>query len=299
MTQNIPLAIGLQFVGSFCFAYAAHLQDKAVVREVRSNAEKKRMSGRDLLASMKNPRWLAGLLFMGISLGCQITALIFAPVSVVQPVGLLAFPWSMVIQARSGRHRIPKRMLSAMAATVLATFAFTWLISANAAPDADLATWAVLIGAGVVYLAAGIMGRLGSHGPKRWRSLFWASGGAMFYGLEAALVRSLIQYANQHDWARDPLFWLIVVCLIVGSVTAGWMVQQGYATGAAELVVASMTITSPVVAVLFGILVLGEGSRHTSVVTALIMLLAGIAIAGVITLSWLHYKIEAEEGWAC
>lgn len=113
----------------------------------------------------------------------------------------------------------------------------------------------------------------------------------MFYGLEAALVRSLIQYSDQHDWARDPLFWIIALCLLAGSAAAGWMVQQGYATGAAELVVASMTITSPVVAVLFGILVLGEGSRHTSVVTALIMLLALIAIAGVIVISWLHYVL--------
>lgn len=295
MQQIIPLAIGLQTIGSFCFAYAAHLQHTAVVGEVRANTEKKRMRTRALIASMKNPRWMAGLLFMGVSLACQITALVFAPVSIVQPVGLLAFPWSMILQARSGHYRIPRRSVLAMCVTVLATFGFTTLLSFNAAPEADLATWAVLVGAAVVYCAAGILGRLAVRGPKRWRSLFWASGGAMFYGLEAALVRSMLQYASQHDWARDPLFWLILACLIVGSTTAGWMVQQGYATGAAELVVASMTITSPVVAVTFGIAVLGEGARHTPIVMLAVTLLALIAIGGVIVLSWLHYKlVEAE-----
>ncbi|MCI6574565.1 MAG: EamA/RhaT family transporter [Actinomycetaceae bacterium] len=291
MQQNIPLAVAIQTVGSFCFAMAAHLQDKAVVGEVHANKEKSSLTAKDLIASMKNPRWVLGLILMGVSLACQITALFFAPVSVVQPVGLLALPWSMIIQARAEHHKIPKRMITAMCITVLATFGFTAIVSANTGHEADLATWAVFLGALVVYVAAGTFGRLGAVGPKRWRSLFWASGGAMFYGLEAALVRALIQYADQHEWASDPLFWLIVACLLAGSVAAGWMVQQGYATGAAELVVASMTITSPVVAVLFGILVLGEGSHHTSVVTAFIMVLALIAIGGVIVISWLHYVL--------
>ena len=295
MTQNIPLAVALQLVGSFCFAMAAHLQDKAVAREVRENQEKHSLRGSQLLASMKNPRWLAGLLLMGISLSFQITALFFAPVSVVQPVGLMAFPWSMIIQARSDKHRIPKRMASVMGVTIVATVAFTLLISFHAAPEADLQSWPVLIGALVVYVCAGTMGWIGAHGMKKWRSLAWASGGAMFYGLEASLVKSLIQYARQHEWHSDPLFWCILAALIVGSVTAGWMIQQGYATGAAELVVASMTITSPVVAVLFGIIVLGEGVNHTPIVTAAILLCAIVAIAGVILLSWLHtHVVEAE-----
>lgn len=295
VTQNIPLAVTVQLFGSFCFAMAAHLQDKAVVSEVRENQEKKSLKGSELLASMKKPRWVGGLALMGVSLICQITALFFAPVSVVQPVGLMAFPWSMIIQARSDKHRIPKRMTSAMGVTIAATIGFTILISLHAAPEAKLHPLPVLIGALVIYLCAGMMGWIGTHGVKKWRSLAWASGGAMFYGLEASLVKSLIQYARQHVWHSDPLFWCILLALIVGSIAAGWMIQQGYATGAAELVVASMTITSPVVAVLFGIIVLGEGANHTPLVTAAILLLALIAIAGVVILSWLHtHIVEAE-----
>ncbi|MCI5825420.1 MAG: EamA/RhaT family transporter, partial [Arcanobacterium sp.] len=155
MQQNIPLAVAIQTVGSFCFALAAHLQDKAVVGEVHANAEKTRLTARDLLKSMKNPRWMLGLALMGASLACQVTALFFAPVSVVQPVGLLALPWSMVIQARADHHRIPKRMITAMCVTVLATFGFTAIVSANTGNEADLATWAVFLGAVVVYAVAG------------------------------------------------------------------------------------------------------------------------------------------------
>ena len=38
------------------------------------------------------------------------------------------------------------------------------------------------------------------------------------------------------------------------------MIQQAYATGPAEIVVASMTTTDPVVGVSFGLILLGEAS---------------------------------------
>lgn len=61
VTQNIPLAVTVQLFGSFCFAMAAHLQDKAVVSEVRENQEKKSLKGSELLASMKNLAGWEGL----------------------------------------------------------------------------------------------------------------------------------------------------------------------------------------------------------------------------------------------
>ena len=68
--------------------------------------------------------------------------------------------------------------------------------------------WALAIG----------LGLLGAKGPFRWRCLFWASGGAFFYGLEAALAKSLIEFARTHEgWASDPAFWSILVALLLGS----------------------------------------------------------------------------------
>ncbi len=292
MVQNIPLAIVLQTIGSFCFALAANLQHHAVGQEVEDNHEKQRMSFADLWESVKSPRWLLGLGCMGISLALQVTALVFAPVSVVQPVGLLAFPWSMVLQARAAKHRVPYRIMSAVAATVGATLAFTVIVSLYASPETDLVVSHVFVGAAVVYATALILGTLGSRGPLQWRSLFWASGGAVFYGLEAALVKSLIEFVKYHDWLHDPAFWGIVAALVAGSATAGWMVQQGYATGPAEIVVASMTITSPVVAVVYGIAVLGEGTNYTPFVAFMMLLLGVCAVGGVVKLTQLHHALE-------
>ena len=159
-----------------------------------------------------------------------------------------------------------------------------------------MTTIKVFIGAITIYILAGSFGTLGAKGPRVWRSFFWGSGGAMFYGLEASLVRTLIIFVCQHNWADNPMFWIVLVVLVIGSMTAGWMVQQGYATGQAELVVASMTITSPIIAVCFGIAVLGEGKNFTAGVTLGIIACGLVAIAGIVGLTHLkaHQPIVLE-----
>lgn len=296
MEHNLPLAIALQVIGSFCFALAARYQNSAIRHEVKHNQSRRRLKSGQLMASLKNRRWWHGLLLMGVSLGCQITALFFAPVTVVQPVGLLAFPWSMILQARVAHQRIRKREGALVAMTVLATGVFTFLVSYYSAPDQPLTTIKVFIGAITIYILAGSFGMLGAKGPRVWRSFFWGSGGAMFYGLEASLVRTLIIFVRNHNWVDNPMFWIVLVVLVIGSMTAGWMVQQGYATGQAELVVASMTITSPIIAVCFGIAVLGEGKNFTWGVALGIIACGLVAIAGIVGLTHLkaHQPIVLE-----
>lgn len=292
MPQIIPVAVLLQTIGSFFFAYSAYMQDKVVVAEVAESDNTHRLDLATLWISIRTPRWLLGLSFMGLSLVCQITALSFAPVSVVQPVGVLAFPWSMIIQSRAHKVPISGSARRAVIVTVLAIFGFISVGGFNAAPEAALSESSVLIGALVAYLSAAGLGVLGSRGARQWRCLFWASGGAVFYGLEASLVKSLMEFAKQDAWTTSPAFWGTLVALVIGSATAGWMVQQGYATGPAELVVAAMTITSPVVAVLFGIAVLGEGAELKPLAATAMIALGAVAIGGVIRLATIHPQFD-------
>nr|NLI51171.1 EamA/RhaT family transporter [Propionibacterium sp.] len=293
--QIIPLAIVLQAIGSFCFAMSAYLQHHAVGQETDGNATRKHLDFSTLYYTVKRPRWLLGLLLMGFSLALQVLALTMAPVSVVQPMGILAFPWSIMIAAWAHKKRPSNPILTAVGVTVGATVAFVVISSVFAAPESDLSQTRVFLGALVIYLCAIGLGLAGAKGPFRWRCLFWASGGAFFYGLEAALAKSLIEFARTHaGWASDPAFWSIMVALLLGSATAGWMVQQGYATGPAEIVVASMTITSPVVAFLFGIAVLGEGVNMNAVSGTMMFILGCVAVGGVIRLTQLHPSFEDE-----
>ncbi len=290
MTQNIPLAVALVVVGSFCFALSAHFQHYAVDTHLEGNSTKRRMSTSALWQTVRSRRWLLGLGLMGLSALLQITALTMAPVSLVQPVGLLAFPWSVLLAAWATKTPVPRGMQIAVGVTVASTLVFTVITGLHAAPESDLDIRRVIFGALVVYAVAVVFGTLGAKGSPAWRCLFWASGGALFYGLEASLVKSLIEYMRLHTWWLSVEFWGIVIALVLGALAAGWMIQQGYATGPAEIVVGSMTVTSPVVAVAFGIAVLGEGIRISSAAAVWMGILGVVAIAGVAALTRFHPK---------
>ncbi len=285
MGQNTTLAIILVIIGSFCYALSASFQHRAIKRKVHRNEDKRPLGFKAFLQTITSRRWLAGAVLLGISAVLQVIALSMAPVSVVQPVGLLAFPWSILIQARLHRQRIRGRVGLAVILTVGATAAFTIQSALHAVPHSDLNGVRVAIGAAVVYLLTLAFGLLGARGPKHWRCLLWSSGGAMLYGLEAALVKSLIDFIRKVDWMHSPLLWTILLALAIGSLTAGWMIQQGFATGPSEIVVGSTTITSPVIAVTYGIAVLGEG-RLLDIPAALMMIVfAALAVTGVVVLT--------------
>ncbi len=219
--------------------------DKVVVAEVAESDNTHRLDLATLWISIRTPRWLLGLSFMGLSLVCQITALSFAPVSVVQPVGVLAFPWSMIIQSGLTRCRSP----------VLAPrrhrdgpghLRLHQRRRLQRGPRSRLERVQRFDRRPSRLSLRRLAGRPRFAGARQWRCLFWgASGGAVFYGLEAYVVKSLMEFAKQDAWTTSPAFWGTLVALVIGSATAGWMVAAGVRDGPAELVVAAMTITSP------------------------------------------------------
>lgn len=288
ISQNIPLAVGLQVIGSFCFALAAKYQHGTIDHEIQGNPEKKALSLQDFLKSIRQPKWIFGLILLTMSLLCQVIALIFAPVSIVQPVGLLAFPWSVLIQNRVEQTRLRKSLVFWVIAAVFATGIFTLVVSTYSTSTQEIELAKIIIGALVVYILSGIFGGLGWRGKKNLRALFWGSGGAMLYGLEAALVKTLVEYSHLENIFTFPAFWIILGALVIGSLLAGWMIQQGYATGKADVVVAAMTITSPVVAVIYGIAVLGEGNKIPMPDGFLIIFCAIVALGAVVEITRLR-----------
>ncbi|MCL2489313.1 MAG: hypothetical protein FWF36_01080 [Propionibacteriaceae bacterium] len=285
MHQNIPFAVGLVMFGSFCYALAAKVQRSAVRVQVRENTTNKRMNVRQIFLLLLDPKWWLGVGLMTVSLVCQVLGLYMAPVSVVQPVGLMAFPWSILLTARSLGPN-PKRVIAPTVGTVAVIAGFVLLVSVHSSPTIDIRPARIIVAAGVVYALVGLMALLGSHGPRQWRPLFWGSGGAMLYGLEAAVVKVILEYAANHTWWQQPVIWGIIAVLLAGSGVAGLMIQQGYATGAAHVVVACTTVTAPVISVTFGIIVLAEGRLLTPGPSVGLVALGLAAIAGVALTAW-------------
>ena len=93
---------------------------------------------------------------------------------------------------------------------------------------------------------------------------------------------------KDHQIFTGPEFWAALVGLALAYGVGGWFIQQGYATGPAEVVVGSMTTIDPLAAVMVGLVVLGEGAQLTPVIGVAMGLAGAMAAGGVAVLSRFH-----------
>ncbi|MFT4216889.1 MAG: DMT family transporter [Micropruina sp.] len=286
--QNIPLAIAIVVCSSVAYAGGSTLQHVAVGRLVDPDADNRAMGLRQLWRLIRTPLWLLGLLTIFIGASAHIFALTLAPVTVVQPVGILAVPWAVLMSARIHRHTVTRAMWLAVAMTVAGIVVFTLLAAGAASTHTVLDPVAISIGCAVICLIGVALGLLGWKGPVSARCLMWASGGSFFYGLSAGMVKATSEVVKQDGFHGMPIFWVVAPFLVLSYGIGGFMVQQALANGPAEITVGSMTTTDPIVAVTFGLVVLGEGVRITPM-GGIGMALAGVfAVWGVVLLSRYH-----------
>ncbi len=286
MTQNIPLAVVLTVLASVALAVASVIQHLAVGDTAGQPGTK--LSGKQLLAVIRNPRWLGGLMLTGVGAVLQMGALLLAPVTVVQPIGVLAVPWTILLAARVHRRPIAPQLWGATALTVLGTAAFAWVAITHAAPYPLLNDTWLVVGTLAGFGVAALLALAGARGPAAWRCLAWSAAAAVIYGSESGVVKAIGHYTTSRPWLGSPTLWFLVGSILAGMVCAGIWIQQGYASGAAEIVVGTLNAAAPVAGVAYGIAVLGEGVNITGTAAVLMLLFAAVAIWGVVLLSRFH-----------
>jgi hypothetical protein len=285
------LAIVLALLGAGCFAGAAVLQHSAVSAGSRRDEDDrpgKVLSLRGLREITRRPGWLAGLALAGGGSVLHATALVLAPLSVVQPLGVLAVPIAVLLTAmRTDRRPAPGVMVGVLLSVAgVAVFVGATAGTAVSSPPPDQATLIASLIVAAVVLALAALGLVRSG----WvRCVACAMAGAAAFGLVSALVRAVSQSVVAGDVGPLELPVLAAVAGIAAAVlVGGWLVQQAFASGPPEVVIACLTVVDPIVAVLLGAVLLGEGVATPAETW---LLLAGAAItatAGVIALARHH-----------
>ncbi|MGI5187969.1 hypothetical protein ACQEVI_07480 [Promicromonospora sp. CA-289599] len=278
------VAVGLALIDAMLFAASATLQHHAVSDKQADG----HLTVRGLLSVVKQRRWQAGVALGGLAVLLHAIALLLAPLRVVQPVGVLAVPIAVLLTAARVRLRPPPGVVLGAALAVTGVVSFV-IVSAGSVtshpPEASAVVVACLVVAALVVLLtfAGLAAR-------GWlRCVAYATAAATAFGLVSALVRAVsLSITSGEAELLDTgtlLAGAVILCVTVGG---GWLVQQAYAAGAPAVVVASLTVVDPIVAVLLGAVLLGEGA-HTPLGLWLVMGVAtAAAVAGVITLAKHH-----------
>ena len=281
------LAVMLAIIASFSFASGASAQHFGIDKALAGEADR-RLTLPRLVKMVRTPVWLLGLGLIALGAGLHLTALAMAPITVIQPLGILAVGWSVLIAARLKGTPPERKIWFAVGVSVVGIVGFTILSTRYTTEATDISLASMLWTTAAVWAVAIVLGALGLFGARSIRSLCWAWGGAALYGLGSGYMKIMAEIITHKAALTGAEFITALVGLVLAYGVGGWMIQQAYATGPAEVVVGSMTTVDPLAAVMVGLVVLGEGALLTPLI-AIGMALAGlVAAGGVAVLSRFH-----------
>ncbi len=297
MPNTIAFAITLGVIASFCFASGATLQHLGVkgTFDPQERASQRRLTVMGLLRLFTIPKWLLGLLLVLAGAALHLWALTMAPVTVIQPVGILAVPWSVMLASWIHGHKITSRIWVAVAITVVGLVVFTLISTTSASEKTVIEGWPIAVSVLIVFVLAALLSVAATKAPGWLKAMLWSSVGAIFYGLASGLMKASMDAILKHHMSfGDPVVWGTIVAMLSCYGLGVWMIQQGYASGPAEITVGTMTTVDPVVAVVFGLVVLGEGAGMGILAILGMIVFGAVAIYGVVMLSAHHPDAAAE-----
>jgi hypothetical protein len=281
------LAVLLAIIASISFASGASAQhlgiDKALVGEVDRKLTLPR-----LVKMVRTPVWLLGLGLIALGAGMHLVALAMAPITVIQPLGILAVGWSVLIAARIKGKPPERKIWFAVGVSVVGIVGFTILSTTYTTEATAISLASMLWTSAGIWSLAILLACVGVFGPRSVRSLCWAWAGAALYGLGSGYMKIMAEIITHGAQLTGAEFVTALVGLVLAYSVGGWMIQTAYATGPAEVVVGSMTTVDPLAAVMVGLVVLGEGALLTPVIACGMVLAGLVAAGGVAVLSRFH-----------
>lgn len=286
------LAIALAVLAAVALAFGAQFQNQAVSTSREKHFQPKvSLSLKELAKLLVRPRWVSGtgLMFLGMLL--QLGALSLAPLIVVQPIGAIALVITSLLNARYTKTKLNRATILAIGLSTFGVGGFVVTASQVAAQveltDENLLRVLllfviILVAFAVLFFAFG----------KKAKALAFILGAGVLYGFVATLAKVTIQRLYQMDY--DFLTLIAVVSMLGAILLGGWFVQNAYASGPPDLVIAGLTVVDPIVAIAIAIGILGEAKQATLGSGALFSGFGLLAIFGVYLLSKVHPELRRQ-----
>ncbi len=286
---GIPLAV----LGAVFMSFGAQYQHRGVqkVERLTAQAGVSGLTGGQLLRLLRRPSWVLGTVMLGLAILCQLAALSFAPLILVQPIGAISLVITTLLNARISGHKPTRRSIISIALCVGGILIFVTVAALYATErpisDPQLLTVLWILLAVVVVLAV-----LWTTLRKRMRALFYIVAAGIVYGFVATLAKVVINRISNGDFE-----WLTVLCvvaLLAGTAMGAYFVQTAYSSGPPDLVIAGLTVIDPIVAIVIGLTVLQEASGAPFWAYVGFGVAGALAIVGVFQLARYHPQLVSE-----
>lgn len=287
MTGADGLAALLAAVGAVLFGLAAVRQHAAVQDTVSGDRPGTGVTLGSVWRLVRDPAWLVGTLQAVVAGGLHILALALAPITLVQPIGVLAVPVTVTATVLRNRRRPRRAQVVGSLLSVGGVVALTLLLLAPHSSAVVLPGWRSLTATVAVATAAGIAAIVtGRRRRGRLRCVTLASTAAALFGLNSILIRTVghilaTDSSTLHSAALVTALTGIAVALPVGL----WAMQTAYVSGSPQVVLCCLTLVDPLAAVAGGRLLLHDGLLMTPFAVVAGAVSALVAVAGVVFLS--------------
>ena len=288
---GIPLAL----LGAVFMSFGAQYQHRGVtkVELLSGGATSGGLSLTQLKRLVTRPSWVLGTVMLAMAIACQLAALSFAPLIVVQPLGAIALVITTLLNARISGHRPTKRSIRAIVECVGGIFIFV-TVAALVATDEAVSTGQLVTVLIILAAVTVVLGALWFWLRARMTALFYIIAAGVMYGFVATLAKVVISRIQTGDFE-----WLTLLCLaslILAAAIGAYFVQTAYSSGPPDLVIAGLTVIDPIVAIIIGLAVLGE-AQNAPIWAYIGFGVAGIiAVIGVWDLARNHPAVKGESG---
>lgn len=282
----------MAIIAAVFLALGAQFQHRGVGRVEANTGEIDQAPGlslKQLTLLLARPSWVIGTLMLGLAVVLQLTSLALAPIIVVQPLGAVALVITAVVNARVSKVPLEGKSIRAIAFCVggVGIFVTVAAFTAKSSPISAAQLGVILAILGVITMGFSIAF---AFLRARFKAIAFILGAGVLYGFVATLAKVVIDRTKTGDFE-----WLTVTCivaLLAAAVLGGYFVQNAYASGPPDLVIAGLTVVDPLVAVTIAIVVLQEAAGAPWFAAIIYVAAAGLAIYGVFQLAKHHPQVQ-------
>ncbi|GAA1094417.1 DMT family transporter [Nocardiopsis metallicus] len=245
--------LGITFGVLSCVSYtaAAVAQRRLAVRMTEP------LTGRRQLGSLlRHPLWWVSLVFNGGRAGFQVAAVSFAPLTVIQPLGVLVLIFGIPWSARLAHRKVSRAEWHGAAYTMLALGVLLAVTVTGDQGGVLSAEDSVLVGVGAVVLLAAIAGIAGRVPSASWRSYLLAAAAGIAFGVAAATVKTAVWAFG--DGLLAGLTHPSALATAVIAVFGLFLAQAAYQGMDLGAPLGVTTLANPVAAALVGVVFMGE-----------------------------------------
>ena len=299
------LAISLALLSAVALAIGTQLQNGAVgVQKKAALSGRSHLQLKQLLALIRHPQWVTGLFISIAALVLQFTALLLAPLILVQPIGATALVITSVLNAKITKTQLNQGSVFAILLCTVGLGAFV-VMAHEVAVEPVIDDTALMQILAMAITLIGIFGYIFFSGASRFKPLTFIIGAGVLYGFVATLTKVVIKRLfNQDGFNRlisfqgelvtDGLTVLALVSMVAAGLLGGWFVQNAYASGPPDLVVAGLTVIDPLIAVSIGVVLLNEAMNAPWPIMLGFLASGAMAVIGVFLLSKVHPEVLKE-----